>query len=172
MPNKLSLREGNRGLELSDQGKENAEYFFFAEPLLKGRQHLRNLNNMGDTVPPVTSNGGLLKGRLIDYEDVAAAIVGAAWSPTFSMSTPGYFAGRSLVTSMLSRAIAYQVDQMGSSFKGKNEIVAAIIGAVWSSSMRQPAAKGALSAVSVDVLGQQLVAIFTEGNSGFGLSTS
>jgi hypothetical protein len=103
--------------------------------------------------------------QFLTSSDVAAALVGAGYSSVYQNSTPGMFAAKSLVISIIARLASGSTfmsgETLGLDGNQKNQLLVALMNALeaYSKGNKSSVMKAVISGVSVDLLAQELLKI-------------
>jgi hypothetical protein len=97
----------------------------------------------------------------LSSSDISAALVGAGFSSVYGMGSPGMYALKSLVISVVSRVASSSTMLSGTPMDSsqKNQMIVAVLNAIdsYARSKNQSVMKAILSGVSVDLLGQEVL---------------
>jgi hypothetical protein len=108
--------------------------------------------------------GSMSVSDILKYSDITSAIVGAGFATAYNQATtPGMAAAQALVTSILARLLSDSLlkDRFASlSTEGKNQLIVGMLGGIYSYSKKGSVFKAALTSISVDLIGAEVIKLF------------
>ena len=106
---------------------------------------------------------GLSASDMLRYSDLTAGITGAAFASAYGLGSPGMAAGQAVITSILARLLSDSLikDRFDSlSDEGKNQLIVGLLGAIYSYSKKGSVWKAALTSISIDLIGNEIIKLF------------
>jgi hypothetical protein len=100
---------------------------------------------------------------ILKYSDLTSALVGAGFASAYNTGTPGMAATQALITSILARLLSDSLlkDRFSTlSNEGKNQMIVGILGGLYSYSRKGSVFKSALTSISVDLIGAEVIKLF------------